>query len=131
MAPGGAASGLLGQLVGRYQLEIVLLARPTAIRQTEYEYLWVLGVVCLETGHAERLLSPQLNTKIVNTFFRLFSRTIPQDEHAVMVWDGRRLSHGQDSSSAAQYHPLATAALLPRAQLDREPVALSHTHPIK
>jgi transposase len=27
-------------------------SRPTAIRQTEYEYLWVLGVVCPETGHA-------------------------------------------------------------------------------
>ena len=63
-------------------------SRPTAIRQTEYEYLWVLGAVCPETGHAEGLLSPQLNTKIVNTFLRLFSETIPENEHAVMIWDG-------------------------------------------
>ena len=28
-------------------------SRPTAIRQTEYQYLWVLGAVCPETGHAE------------------------------------------------------------------------------
>jgi transposase len=63
-------------------------SRPTAIRQTEYEYLWVLGAVCPETGHAEGLLSPQLNTKIVNSFLKLFSKTIPTDEHAVMVWDG-------------------------------------------
>ena len=63
-------------------------SRPTAIRQTEYQYLWVLGTVCPETGHAEGLLSPQLNTKIVNTFLELFSQTIPEDEHAVMVWDG-------------------------------------------
>ncbi len=63
-------------------------SRPTAVRQTEYEYLWVLGAVCPETGHAEGLLSPQLNTKIVNTFLALFSQTIPADEHAVMVWDG-------------------------------------------
>ena len=40
-------------------------SRPTAIRQTEYRYLWILGAVCQETGHAEALLSPQLNTKIV------------------------------------------------------------------
>ena len=33
-------------------------SRPTAIRQTEYQYLWVLGAVCPETGHAEGLLSP-------------------------------------------------------------------------
>ena len=41
-------------------------SRPSATRQTEYEYLWVLGAVCPETGHAEGLLSPQLNTKIVS-----------------------------------------------------------------
>ena len=63
-------------------------SRPTAIRQTEYEYLWVLGAVCPETGHAEGLLSPQLNTKIVNSFLELFSQTIPADEQAVMIWDG-------------------------------------------
>jgi transposase len=63
-------------------------SRPTAIRQTEYEYLWVLGAICPETGHAEGLLSPQLNTKVINIFLRLFSQTIPAGEHAVMVWDG-------------------------------------------
>jgi transposase len=56
-------------------------SRPTAIRQTEYEYLWVLGVVCPETGHAEGLLSPQLNTKIVNKFLEIFSRAIKDFIH--------------------------------------------------
>lgn len=27
-------------------------SRPAAVRQTEYQYLWVLGAVCAETGHA-------------------------------------------------------------------------------
>jgi transposase len=63
-------------------------SRPTAVRQTEYKYLWVLGVVCPETGHAEGLLSPQLNTAVINIFLKQFSATIPPDEHAVMVWDG-------------------------------------------
>jgi len=63
-------------------------SRPTAIRQTEYEYLWVLGAVCPETGHAEELLSPQMNTKIVNAFLELFSETFPENEHVVMIWDG-------------------------------------------
>jgi transposase len=35
-------------------------SRPTAVRQTEYEYLWVLGAVCPETGRAKGLLSPPL-----------------------------------------------------------------------
>ena len=63
-------------------------SRPTAVRQTEYQYLWVLGAVCPETGHAEGLLSPQLNTKIINTFLEQFSATIPVEEQAVVVWDG-------------------------------------------
>ena len=63
-------------------------SRPTAVRQTEYQYLWVLGAVCPETGHAEGLLSPCLNTKIVNVFLEQFSQTIPAHEHAVMIWDG-------------------------------------------
>jgi transposase len=63
-------------------------SRPTAVRQTEYQYLWVIGAVCPETGHAEGLLSPQLNTKIINTFLEQFSTTIPEDEQAVMIWDG-------------------------------------------
>jgi transposase len=62
--------------------------RPTAVRQTEYDYLWVLGIVCPETGHAEGLLSPRLNAAVVNTFLEQFSQTIPAHEHAVMIWDG-------------------------------------------
>lgn len=63
-------------------------SRPRAVRQTEYQYLWVIGAVCPETGHAEGLLSPQLNTPIINTFLEQFSTTIPADEQAVMIWDG-------------------------------------------
>ncbi len=63
-------------------------SRPTAVRQTEYRYLWVLGAVCPQTSHAQGLLSPRLDTKIVNSFLELFAKTIPAGEHEVMVWDG-------------------------------------------
>ncbi len=63
-------------------------SRPTAVRQTEYQYLWVLGAVCPETGRGEGLLSPRLNTAVVEVFLREFSRTLPADEHAVLLWDG-------------------------------------------
>jgi len=62
--------------------------RPTAVRQTEYQYLWVLGAVCPETGQGEGLISPCLNTSVVNAFLREFSSALPPDEHAVMLWDG-------------------------------------------
>jgi transposase len=63
-------------------------SRPTVVRQTEYEYLWVLGAVCPETGRSEGLLSPRLNTDVVQAFLNEFSQTVAVDEHAVMIWDG-------------------------------------------
>jgi len=63
-------------------------SRPRAVRQTQYDYLWVIGAVCPETGQAEGLLSPRLNTDVINIFLEQFSRTLADDEHAVMVWDG-------------------------------------------
>ena len=63
-------------------------SRPRAVRQTEYDYLWVIGAVCPETGQAEGLLSPQLNTGVINIFLKQFSQTLTEHEHAVMVWDG-------------------------------------------
>jgi hypothetical protein len=62
-------------------------SRPTAIRQTKYQYLWVIGAVCPRTGHAEGLITPQLNTGIINLFLAQFSRTLSPDERAVMIWD--------------------------------------------
>jgi len=63
-------------------------SRPSVVRQTDYEYLWVLGMVCPDTGQAEGLLSPRMNTDVINAFLKEFSATLPVDEHAIMLWDG-------------------------------------------
>jgi transposase len=63
-------------------------SRPTAVRQTEYEYLWVIGAACPATGHADGLLCSSLNTAMINLFLQQFAPTIPADEHAVLIWDG-------------------------------------------
>lgn len=63
-------------------------SRPSAVRQTQYDYLWVIGAVCPETGQAEGLLSPRLDTEIINIFLKRFSAMLSDDEHAVMIWDG-------------------------------------------
>ncbi len=84
-------------------------SRPRAVRQTEYEYLWVLGAVCPETGHAEGLLSPRLNTDVINVFLREFSATLASDEHAVMIWDGA----GFHTSNAVEVPENVTLVQLP------------------
>ncbi|MBS0211107.1 MAG: transposase [Planctomycetes bacterium] len=43
--------------------------------------------MCPETGQVEGLLSPQLNTKVVNLFLEQLSATLALDEQAVMIWD--------------------------------------------
>ena len=48
----------------------------------------MLGAVCPADGQAEGLLSPRLNTDVVNIFLQQFSATLADDEHAVMLWDG-------------------------------------------
>ena len=84
-------------------------SRPRAVRQTEYEYLWVVGAVCPETGHAEGLLSPRLNTDVINAFLREFSATLASDEHAVMIWDGA----GFHTSNALEVPGNVTLVQLP------------------
>jgi len=61
--------------------------RPHAIRQTKYEWLYVIGAVCPETGHSVGLLSPTINTDMVNAFFEQFVAEVDPDVHVVMVWD--------------------------------------------
>lgn len=92
--------------------------RPRAVRQTEYGYLWVLGVVCPATGHAEGLLSPRLNTAVVNTFLEQFSGTLGEDEHAVLIWDGA----GFHTSGALQTPANVTVLRLPAYSPELNPV---------
>ena len=63
-------------------------SRPTAVRQTQYAYLYVIGAACPETGQAEAIIAPYLDTHIINQFLEQFSRALPADVQAVLVWDG-------------------------------------------
>jgi len=92
--------------------------RPTAVRQTEYGYLWVLGAVCPATGHAEGLLSPRLNTSVVNLFLEQFSGTLGADEHAVLIWDGA----GFHTSGALRVPANVSVVQLPAYSPELNPV---------
>ena len=58
------------------------------MRQTQYQYLWVLTAVCPATGQAEGLISPSLNAGVVGVFLRQFSASLGEGVHAVLAWDG-------------------------------------------
>jgi transposase len=61
--------------------------RPGAIRQTNYDYLYVFSAVCPQTGDASGLISPEVNTAVMNAFLEQFSAELPPDVHAAMVLD--------------------------------------------
>ena len=71
-------------------------SRPTAVRQTEYEYIWVIGAASPQTGQAEAILSPVLNTAIINQFLDQFSRALAPDVHAALIWDGAGFHRAHD-----------------------------------
>ena len=62
-------------------------SRPRAVKQTQYDYLYVLGAVCPSTGNTAGLLAPHLNTDVVNAFFEQLSKEIPPGVHVALIWD--------------------------------------------
>ena len=62
-------------------------SRPRVVRQTKYEWLYVIGAVCPGTGQTVGLLSPSINTNIINVFFEQFGKETNPNVHVVMVWD--------------------------------------------
>jgi transposase len=93
-------------------------SRPTAVRQTAYQYVWVMAAVCPETGHSEGLIAPRLNTRYINTFLGQFSETLAPEEHAVMLWDGAGFHRGKELVMPANI----TAIQLPAYSPEFNPV---------
>ena len=61
--------------------------RPGAIRQTQYDYLYLFSAVCPETGDASGLISPHVNIEVMNAFLEQFAQELPADVHAAMILD--------------------------------------------
>jgi len=57
------------------------------LRQTKYEWLYVIGAVCTDTGQSIGLLSPYINAEIINIYLQQFSRELARDVDAVLIWD--------------------------------------------
>lgn len=82
-------------------------SRPPAVKQTRYDYLYVLAAACPTTGQSVGLLSPHLNTEVVNAFFEQFAREVDPATHVVMFWDQAGYH------TAQQLKPPANLTLIP------------------
>lgn len=57
------------------------------MRQTKYDWLYVIGAVCPQTGQTVGLISPNINTNVINVFCEQFIKEVCPDVHVVMLWD--------------------------------------------
>jgi len=62
-------------------------ARPTAVRQTEYEWIYLWAAIEPKTGASIAMITPTVNTELMNIFLSGLGESLRPDEHAVLVLD--------------------------------------------
>lgn len=62
-------------------------SRPSMVRQSEYQWLYLWAAVEPQSGVCCAMLTPTVNTDLMNTFLEGISQTLASDEHAVLLLD--------------------------------------------
>ena len=62
-------------------------SRPTAVKQTEYEWAYLFGAVNPLTGQSSALIAPTVNTAYMNHHLSFISETVGANTHVVLVLD--------------------------------------------
>jgi len=61
--------------------------RPTAVKQTKYEWIYLYAAVEPATGNSTALLAPSVNTGTMNVFLRMLSEDVGPDDVAFVIMD--------------------------------------------
>lgn len=62
-------------------------SRPTAVKQTEYEWCYCFAAVNPLTGANSAIVAPTVNTMLMNQHLEFISREAGADRHVVLVLD--------------------------------------------
>jgi hypothetical protein len=93
-------------------------SRPAAVRQTEYEWVYLWAAVEPLTGTSVAMVGPTVDTDMMNTFLAGLSGTLAPGEHAVLFLDGA----GWHGSNALRVPANVTLATLPPYSPELNPV---------
>ena len=63
-------------------------SRPSALRQTEYESLYVFGAVCPASGESNAWIMPAANAQTMQVQLDELSRNLHADHHMLLILDG-------------------------------------------
>ncbi|WP_261873061.1 IS630 family transposase [Vibrio rarus] len=61
--------------------------RPRAVQQQQFEYAYLFGAVCINTGEAEAIVSPLSNMEVMTKHLELISTATPTGKHSVVIMD--------------------------------------------
>ena len=81
-------------------------SRPVAVKQTKYEWVYLYGAVDPLTGDATALLLRHVNTAHMNAFLEVFSESLGDDEHAVLVMDNAGWHHANELKMPENVTPM-------------------------
>lgn len=93
-------------------------SRPTAVRQTEYEWVYIWAVVEPSSGESIAMITPTVNTELMNRLLKGLSDTIGAGEHGVLVLDNA----GWHVAKALQVPENITLLFLPPYSPELNPV---------
>lgn len=62
-------------------------SRPTAVKQTRYEWVYLYAAVEPATGASVALQAPSINTGTMNVFLKMLGDELGPDDHAVLIMD--------------------------------------------
>jgi hypothetical protein len=93
-------------------------SRPSAVKQTRYEWVYLYAAVEPATGESVALLAPNVDTGTFNVFLRMLAAEVKPGEHVVLVMDRA----GWHKSKALRLPPCVTVLLLPPYSPELNPV---------
>jgi hypothetical protein len=70
-------------------------SRPRGVRQTEYDWCYVLTAACPATGQAAGLIMPHVNVATINVFLAELATRLSPGVHAVPIWDNAGFHTGK------------------------------------
>lgn len=92
--------------------------RPTAVKQTEYEWVHLFAAVNPVTGNSSAMLAPHMNTAYMNAHLKFISEAVDAATHVVLVLDGA----GWHTAKALQVPANMTLLPLPPYSPELNPI---------
>ena len=93
-------------------------SRPTAVKQTRYEWVYLYAAVEPTTGASVALQAPHVNTGTMNVFLKMLGDELAPLEHAVLIMD----QAGWHKSKKLKLPENITVLLLPPYSPELNPV---------